>query len=279
MCEFCIKHGEGKRWYLEAKNYGEDLWHDLKRRKVIADFFYNFQEDMGRSLRQLDGLRSAPKFVQSLVSRLVTRQYKRRHFGQVVPWEDVERIFQVVNSVVRVPCVCRRLTTGREDRFCFGISIDTREGLVGEVIDPSYWKGPDGKGLEHLEKPIALDMMKDFEKDGLFHSVWTFVAPFVAAICNCDRSDCLAMRMTVTSGMKVMFKAEYVASVDWDKCNGCRSCMRVCQFGAVGYSAGAQRAKIDAYHCYGCGVCRSVCENDAIMLQERTAIPAVANDW
>ena len=25
MCEFCIKHGEGKKWYLQAKNYAEDL--------------------------------------------------------------------------------------------------------------------------------------------------------------------------------------------------------------------------------------------------------------
>ena len=31
MCEFCHKHGEGKRWYLKAENYSDDLLSDLKR--------------------------------------------------------------------------------------------------------------------------------------------------------------------------------------------------------------------------------------------------------
>jgi len=39
MCEFCYKHGEGKKWYLQAENYSEDLMSDLRRRKFIKDFF------------------------------------------------------------------------------------------------------------------------------------------------------------------------------------------------------------------------------------------------
>ena len=38
MCEFCVKHGEGKKWYLEAKNYAEDLLSDLRRREYISGF-------------------------------------------------------------------------------------------------------------------------------------------------------------------------------------------------------------------------------------------------
>ena len=25
MCEFCTKHGEGKKWYLQMKNYSREL--------------------------------------------------------------------------------------------------------------------------------------------------------------------------------------------------------------------------------------------------------------
>jgi hypothetical protein len=39
MCDFCIQHGEGKKWYLQAKNYGEDLLSDVRRRRFITDFF------------------------------------------------------------------------------------------------------------------------------------------------------------------------------------------------------------------------------------------------
>ena len=37
MCEFCHKHGEGKKWYLQAKNYSEDLLSDLRRREFITN--------------------------------------------------------------------------------------------------------------------------------------------------------------------------------------------------------------------------------------------------
>ncbi len=36
MCDFCHKHGEGPKWYLEANNYAEDLLSDLKRRDIIS---------------------------------------------------------------------------------------------------------------------------------------------------------------------------------------------------------------------------------------------------
>ena len=38
MCENCTQHGEGKAWYLEALEYGEDLLADLDRQRYIQDF-------------------------------------------------------------------------------------------------------------------------------------------------------------------------------------------------------------------------------------------------
>jgi len=28
MCEFCTKHGEGKKWYLQMRNYASELLHE-----------------------------------------------------------------------------------------------------------------------------------------------------------------------------------------------------------------------------------------------------------
>jgi MinD superfamily P-loop ATPase len=55
--------------------------------------------------------------------------------------------------------------------------------------------------------------------------------------------------------------------------------MRVCQFGAIGYSAGNKKASIDMGRCYGCGVCRVSCTKDAIHQHDRASVPAVANLW
>ncbi len=113
----------------------------------------------------------------------------------------------------------------------------------------------------------------------LCHTVWTFYTPFIGGICNCDRSDCLAMRATVSHAISVMFRAEYVAEVDPDACVGCRECMRLCQFGAITYSASNKRAVIDQRWCYGCGICRAVCKKNAIRLQDRATSPVAANLW
>ena len=41
MCEFCHQHGDGKKWYLKAENYSEDLLNDLERRQILEEFFPN----------------------------------------------------------------------------------------------------------------------------------------------------------------------------------------------------------------------------------------------
>ena len=279
MCEFCTKHGEGKKWYLQAKNYGLDLASDLRRKKLISNFFQVIDETGEKSLNQMKKLKAAPWIIQSLVSRNITRKYKKEQFGQVVPMEDVEKIFEIINSIVRLPCVCRKTLTGREERYCFGISVLPGWAWKKNKIDSSYISGPYIQGMEEMKKEDALSLIKDFENKGLVHSIWTFVTPFIGGLCNCDRSDCLAMISTMNYNIKFMFKAEYVAQIDLDKCNGCRSCMRMCQFGAMGYSVGAKKGFIDVNHCYGCGVCRTACPNDAITLVDRVSIKEVSRNW
>jgi NAD-dependent dihydropyrimidine dehydrogenase PreA subunit len=279
MCEFCTKHGEGKKWYLEAKNYSLDLASDTRRKKLISGFFGMVGESAEESLSQMKKLKTAPRIIQSLISSSITRKYKKEHFGQVVPIEDVEKIFEIVNSVVRLPCICRKTLTGKEERFCFGISALPAWAWKGDKTDSSYLLGPFAQGLEKMEKPDALNLIKDFDNKGLVHSIWTFITPFIGGLCNCDRSDCLAMISTMNYDIKFMFKGEYVALVDMDKCEGCRSCMQMCQFGAMGYSVARERVFIDINHCYGCGVCRAACPNEAISLVERMAVKEVSKNW
>ncbi len=281
MCEFCHKHGEGKKWYLRAENYSEDLLSDLKRRRFISDFFSHAKyQPEGR--KDLARWRALPGLVRSILLPHMVGRQKKVHFGQVLPIEDVERIFAFVSSVVRLPCICRHINLGTEQRFCYGISLAPQEGAMFKIIketDMDYLTGPDTSGLEELTKEEALENFRQYEKEGLCHTVWTFVTPFIGGICNCDRSDCGAMQATVTSGFPVMFRSEYVAGVNPELCNGCRQCMRACQFGAIGYSAANKKVIMDPLRCYGCGICRASCTKDAIQLHDRASVPAAANLW
>ena len=281
MCEFCHQHGEGKKWYLQAKNYSDDLLNDVQRRKFIEDFL-SHPEELREMLHGFDRLAKAPKFVRSVVGRMITRKMKKKHFGQVVPIEEIEEIFGFLNSIIRLDCICRHTLLGKEKRYCYGISLAPDGGILAEIIhglDKSFLTGPDTIGLEALTKEEAVSAFHEHEKEGLCHTVWTFHTPFIGGICNCDRADCLAMRSTVTEGIPVMFRGEYVAEVNPEECSGCRQCIRVCQFGAITLRASDKKAVIDKRWCYGCGVCRSACNQNAIILADRSRIPAAAALW
>jgi Pyruvate/2-oxoacid:ferredoxin oxidoreductase delta subunit len=281
MCEFCLKHGEGKKWYLEARNYSEDLTGDIVRRqKAIAEIFEH-PELAGQFAAKAERLQTLPKFVRDFYVYLITRRQKKVHFGQVVPIEDMEKIFDLTSSIVRIACYCRYNTIGQEKRYCYGISLSPNNSLTQIVagLSGSFASGPDTSGLEKLTKEEALESFRKHEREGLCHTVWTFQTPFIGGICNCDRSDCWAMRFTLSQNIPMMFRAEYVGQIDADACTGCRECMRQCQFGALSWSASNKKASIDQRWCYGCGICRTVCKQKAITLIDRAQCPAAANLW
>jgi len=281
MCQFCVEHGDGRTWYLQASNYAEDLLRDLRRREFIRDFFGR-PEEMAASRARMEQLHGAPPFVRRALSAWVTRRMKPVHFGQVLPLEDIREILGFVNSIVRVACICRRETLGRDVGYCYAISMAPGGGrLVGlvESVDPSFLHGPDTTGLEELTPDEALAAFAEHEQEGLCHSVWTFRTPFIGGLCNCDRASCMAMQSTVVHDVKVMWRAEYVAAVDPELCVGCRECMRACQFGALVFNAADRQVAVDQTACYGCGVCRSACSHGAIALRARAEVPTVANLW
>lgn len=284
MCEFCLKHGEGEKWYLQARNYSEDLLSDLRRLKFLEEFAN--PEALRREMEKMDQtfgrIKRLPWFIRQLVTRLLTGKLKEIHFGQVVPIEDIEQIFTFTNSVVRVACVCRQSTLGKEKRYCYGVSLGPNGGKLLDIfraVEEKFAGGVEDNRFEMLTREEAMDAFRAHELEGLCHTIWTFRTPFVGGICNCDRADCLAMRGLFTHEVPVMFRAEYVAEIDADLCSGCRQCMRLCQFGALGYSATNQKVVVNQTHCYGCGICRSACTANAIRLEDRATSPVAAHRW
>ncbi len=281
MCEFCHKHGDGKKWYLQAKNYGEDLTGDLRRRRIIDEMLLN-SELIEKGFKLLERIEKAPTFVQVAIKGAMSRRLKRDHFGQVIPIEDLEQVFGFVNSIVRVPCMCRWIGSREEVGYCYGLTLgpngDQFRDILGEM-ESAYGEGPDTSRLEEVSPEEALKAIKGHEKEGLCHTIWTIGTPFIGGLCNCDRADCLAMNASVQRGLKTMWRAEYVAEVDEEKCIGCRECMQGCQFGAMAYRARDENIFIDQRICWGCGVCRTFCPHEAITLRPRGEVPVAANVW
>ena len=47
MCRFRHQHGEGKKWYFQARRYAEDLLSDLERRWYIEKLIYRIGNGSG----------------------------------------------------------------------------------------------------------------------------------------------------------------------------------------------------------------------------------------
>lgn len=268
MCEFCTKHGEGKKWYLNAKNYSQDLLSDLHRRKFVTNFFYWIHDAYHKAFPILKRLPLNMPILGKFSKSIISKFFKREHWAQVVPIEEVEKILSITNSVVRIPCICRKVTTGKEVRSCFVTTLDPAKIGVAELLDQSYFGGPDVAQFEAMDKSQALAYMKDQESTGRFHLVWTHVTPFIAGMCNCDDTGCITYKL-YDEVSPIFFKSEFLAEVNKDTCVGCKSCMSVCKFRAISIDDVANKAVINTALCYGCGICRSVCKKNSILLYSR----------
>lgn len=279
MCEFCTQHGDGKKWYLQAENYAVDLSRDLERRQYVVDFVSGFDRRMGRDVPILKKLNAAPAPVRAAIhSRLQPRQMAD-HWGQPVPIEECERIFDIATSIIQLPCVCRHFAGTPERGYCLGVTVTPQDEVFSDAF-ADYASGPDTSALQRLTRDQAIALLRRAEAEGMMHSVWTFKSPFIAGMCNCNlASGCMAMRSTLELGYKTMWKGEYRATVDETVCSGCGACVERCPFDAVALDA-RDLASVDPNACYGCGICRSACESDAIALVDRTPdAEATADIW
>ncbi len=287
MCEFCIKHGEGKKWYLLMKNYSQELLNqelsgtqaEESRAKTRAEWLRRFVElfsaaaagGVPKGMEELAGFMPTSELTATTEAQQLEGR-KVVHFGQVLPIEDVEEVLDMVTSITRVPCGCRFLSIGKTDkRYCFGIALDPL-GTMGQYPDSSA-------SLETLDREEAKKIIRQLDEEGLIHTIWTAITPYVIGICNCDR-DCLAYKAYIEQrGTPTFFRAEYVAQVDAELCNGCKECLKQCQFDAQFYSSAKGKVDINPMRCYGCGVCRPSCPTQAITLMPRTSEPKVADLW
>jgi ferredoxin len=277
MCEFCTQHGEGKIWYLNAKNYSTELLGEAKRKNFIEHFYDEVVRKGSRQVSILEKLLIGKIGLPEKIRSEITAKHKEMHFGQVVPLEDVEKILSMAHSITRIACGCAWAKERKENRVCFGVGFGPPKWY--DNVDIDYFGSPGNSMMDEITLDEALRDIRETDKRGLVHSIWTFETPFIGAICNCDKQYCLAMRMTVGMRAPVMFRAEYVAELKSKECDGCRACLDKCQFSAIQYDTGRDKCEIDKTKCYGCGICMAQCPSSAISLMPRSNDPITALVW
>jgi Pyruvate/2-oxoacid:ferredoxin oxidoreductase delta subunit len=279
MCQFCVEHGEGKRWYLQAQNYAFDLDSDLKRREYVVNFVRGFDAMRSTAITAGETLRKVPAPLSRLGKHSISKHQQKTHFGQPVPLEDCEQILDLATSITVIPCICRMHERGKSaDEVCILVTAKPITDVLDEAF-ASYEDGPDLDDFHAMTKDETMALLRSCEEGGLMHSIWTFHTPFTAAICNCNlASGCMAMKLTAGYDIKIMWRGETVAQLDAEACTGCRACAKLCPFDAIDASKSGPVTML-AEKCWGCGICRAGCRKDAISLVDRRTVPAVAHLW
>ena len=264
MCEFCQKHaGDKKKWYFNPKNYSREMGEARIAflEKIARDRYYEKWVINGFGfIEQLEGL----PLVHKLIKNLEEKKFKDTEGGQVIPVNDALKVLELCENPALLPCTCRHIVG--EERYCC-----LNFGLIPEL----YKKANPDEYIEEVSVNKAKRLLREWDKEGLYHVILWGKAPYVTSVCNCTSAYCLAYKGRSVFGLKnSMLKGEYVARISEEKCTGCKNCLTRCQFGALLFNVDHKKAFVDIRNCAGCGLCMSDCPNDAIQLIERKLTPA-----
>lgn len=265
MCEYCVQHGSGEKWYLKARNLSKEL----SASEHVTDFneqYFSREVSPGPD-DFTDRMSRITRPVKPGEKEKVEEHYRKFLHHQVVTTEEVMQVLEISSTetegheraVVRLPCICRYAALGKEKKLhCFGIAF------TDEYTKrfPNYLGGKH----EYMTPDEASEIMKKMAEDeSVVHTVSALGVPYIGMICNCDMDVCRPYIHRMRLGISEPFhKGHYVTVVNEQKCVGCGICEEVCAFGAIMVDPVSNVARVNSDECYGCGVCSKRCPEHAL---------------
>lgn len=289
MCEYCVKHGAGGKWYLNAEHYTNEVVEKYDLRSFLLEQYKNFEQISVRRVGGLSPVGMDYTFRMPIIGRIVKKLAERMlhsrrpphnpfrpsgHIGQVVPLEDAAEILRhcAAEPIIEKNCMCRYMTRGVKEACCINF------GVMSEIIDRLPRFIPEREKY-HLRREEAIARFAEHNRKGYIGTIWFGPFPYINNLCSCENPECAGLRPRLAFGIKSVYKAEYVIAAQLPACSGCGACVARCPFGALSRHPRQGTVVVDQAVCYGCGVCRHVCATGALILVPRDQVPAVAGKY
>ncbi|OHD64497.1 MAG: hypothetical protein A2176_02570 [Spirochaetes bacterium RBG_13_51_14] len=283
MCDLCMKHGAGGKWYLNAEHYSQAIAEKYNLRDFLMEQYKNFEQISVRKVHGFNAVGMGYKLKMPIIGRIVkyaaekmlhsTRPPKNPfraegHIGQIVPLEDAVAILRTcaAEPIIEKNCMCRYMSRGVKEACCINF------GVMSEIVDKLPRFIPE-KDKFFLTRQQAIDRFTEHNRKGYIGSIWFGPFPYINNLCSCASPECAGIRPRVDYGITSIYKAEYIVDFDPDKCTGCGVCVARCQFKAIGCDHALKRITVDYEACFGCGVCRHACKQKALFLKPRDEFP------
>ncbi|HUT81102.1 MAG TPA: 4Fe-4S binding protein [Candidatus Bathyarchaeia archaeon] len=289
MCDHCLKHGTAGKWYLNAKNYSNEIVEEYNLREFLLEQYTNFEQMSVRKLNGFNAVGLGYKMQMPIIGRVVkhfaeqmlmstkppTDPFKAEgHIGQVVPLDDAIAILEhcAVEPIIQKYCMCRYMSRGDKEACCINF------GVMSEIIEKLPRFIPVNEKFQ-LTRDEAIERFKEHNKKGYIGTIWYGPYPYINNLCSCANPECAGIRPRMDFGITSIFKAEYIVHINPDECTGCKSCLSRCQFGAISYDPFEKRCIVNQKQCYGCGVCLHVCKYDALKIFPRNDFPELRGKY
>lgn len=125
--------------------------------------------------------------------------------------------------------------------------------------DLSRWTVEHGMARE-LTYDEAVELLRKCNENGLVHTMGTRFL-----ICNCC-NDCCMLFHGQQLGLQILKQSPFVAEINEETCNACKTCAERCPVGAIQV---AEYAVADRDLCIGCSVCVPTCKTGSAKLVRR----------
>ena len=185
----------------------------------------------------------------------------------VFPFEMMEKVIEKVNVIALVHCPCRatvRLIGKKRCDHPLENCIKYDE-LAEYLIEKGIGK--------EITKPMALDVIKKAEEEGLVHLVDN-AREGIKHTCNCCGCCCWSVGTIRRKKIPrdVLMATYFLRETDREKCNGCGQCVDICPVQVIKMEG--DFPVVDKEWCIGCGVCAVPCPSSAVKLVRRSdALP------
>ncbi|MCK4362341.1 MAG: 4Fe-4S binding protein [Dehalococcoidia bacterium] len=128
--------------------------------------------------------------------------------------------------------------------------------------DLSRWAVEHGMARE-LSYDEVVELLRECNRDGLVHTL-----EINSVICNCC-DDCCAIFHGHKLGAPTFIPSPFMAQVDEETCNACKTCAERCPVGAIEVD---DFSSVNQDICIGCGVCVPTCKTKSMRLVRRPAV-------
>jgi len=183
----------------------------------------------------------------------------------IANYDDLSTILESIEGpFASINCVCRQAMEliGKPCKATSRMDVCMGWGDFAQLYIDEGW-------AKEVSKDEVLEILKKNQEDGLIIQPGNAQKPeFICSCCSCCCEG--LQRIKMLPNPVDFITSNHFAVVDPDLCDGCETCVEICQMDAITMTDGT--SLVNKQRCIGCGNCVAKCPSEALTLQKKEQV-------